>query len=366
MFGALPIADQVTLFDCKYLSDTQPLFWDDQQVSGSGTSSVFSAASAGVVMSVGAAAGRRVRQTWMSIPYEPGKTRRHLATGTFPDPATGATVYAGQLTDNNGFAWGVKSGSFGVLLRSGGVDTFVPRAQWNLAQPTINPSTMQIFVTDFVWQGAGPVRFGLLVGNEVVWVHQLRSANIAALPYTLNPQLPLRRELSSGGSAASMLQVCDVVTSLGGYTPRGAVRSAFSGPTVTLTAGTIYGLIGIRLNASYLRWAVEVLRTEVFFTSPDNVRWSLRLAPTVTGVPVFSQIGALDVATPTDGSITIGGGTLIDVGFAGAQVRGAVSEPTNDVRIGSSIAGVAQQLWLCGAPIANMQLYSSLTWQEFG
>lgn len=74
-FGRIRTSSPYTLFDSKQLFDNQPLFWDDSEVSGGSTTSSHSTATASTTIGVGATtAGKRVRQTFMSFNYQPGKS----------------------------------------------------------------------------------------------------------------------------------------------------------------------------------------------------------------------------------------------------------------------------------------------------
>ena len=61
-FGRLRVTMPATLFDGKTLNDTAPLKFDDQSVSGSGTSTTFNTNQSSVTLAVSnATAGRRIR-----------------------------------------------------------------------------------------------------------------------------------------------------------------------------------------------------------------------------------------------------------------------------------------------------------------
>lgn len=77
-FGRLRVSTPSTIFDSKQLHDNQPLFWDDQEVSGTGTSSNYDGNKASSTLAVTAAtAGKRIRQTKMRFNYQPGKAIRY-------------------------------------------------------------------------------------------------------------------------------------------------------------------------------------------------------------------------------------------------------------------------------------------------
>lgn len=73
-FGRWRVSEVETIFDSKQVFDNLPLIYDDQEVSGSGTSSTHNPNRAATEMAVSAnTAGKRVRQSFMRMNYQPGK-----------------------------------------------------------------------------------------------------------------------------------------------------------------------------------------------------------------------------------------------------------------------------------------------------
>jgi len=73
-FARLRISNPQTIFDSKQIDNKQPLFWDDAEVSGAGTSVLYDTnkASTNIETTLNTA-GRRVRQTFRHFNYQPGK-----------------------------------------------------------------------------------------------------------------------------------------------------------------------------------------------------------------------------------------------------------------------------------------------------
>src|SRR3990167_311155 len=89
-FSRLRTSHPLSVFDSKQVFDNLPLIWDDQETSGSGTSSAHSANTASSPLSVSAStAGTRVRQTFRRFNYQPGKAQLVLMTGTLGADAAG-------------------------------------------------------------------------------------------------------------------------------------------------------------------------------------------------------------------------------------------------------------------------------------
>ena len=77
-FGRSRVSEPYTVFDSKQLGSNQSLFWDDQETSGSGTSSDYSEDTSSTTLTVSATtAGTRVRQTFQRFNYQPGNRNKY-------------------------------------------------------------------------------------------------------------------------------------------------------------------------------------------------------------------------------------------------------------------------------------------------
>ena len=104
-FARLRVSNPTTIFDSKQLHDALPNRWDDQEVSGSGTSSTYNANKASTTLAVAASTvGKRVRQTFMRFNYQPAKSQLVFMTTTVGVSGGGAgiTRSVGQFDDKNG------------------------------------------------------------------------------------------------------------------------------------------------------------------------------------------------------------------------------------------------------------------------
>lgn len=183
-FGRLRISHPETLFESKLLHDNSPLVYDDQEVSGSGTSSSYSTDKASVTMAVSAnTAGRRVRQSFRRMNYQPGKSQLIYLTGTLGDPVSGNAKRIGFFDDENGFFFSAEDGNINVGLRSyitgSVVDTLIPQSSWNIDQldgssesgVNLDFSKAKIFIIDFEWLGIGAIRFGIIDSGKIYYCH---------------------------------------------------------------------------------------------------------------------------------------------------------------------------------------------------
>jgi hypothetical protein len=299
-FGRLRVSQPQTIFDSKLTVDASPLFWDDQQTSGSGTSSTYNSNNAYVQMSVGnTTAGTRVRQTFRHFNYQPGKGHFIIMTGVLGAGATGITRKLGYFDGYNGVYFDLAGTTLGVTIRSSTsgsvVNTKVNQSAWNLDKLdgtglsgyTIDPSKDNIFIIDFQWLGAGRVRFGFDIDGVTVYCHQVLNANKNTTSYMASPNLPLRYEISNDGTgpAASLIHICSAVNVEGGVENTGLLLSLDRGvtPLTTLNNTSIYPLIAIRLKSTALSAIIEPQSLQVMCNTTSAYRFILLINPTVIG-----------------------------------------------------------------------------------
>lgn len=375
-----------TLFDSKQLYDNAPLFWDDAQLSGSGTDSSHSVNQAATTLSVSAStAGRRARQTKRRFNYQPGKSQLILMTGVMGAAADGITRRIGYFDGNNGLFFQLYGSTLSVARRTkvtgNVVDVSVNQADWNLDKLdgtgisgiTLDTSKAQIFVIDFEWLGVGSARFGFVINGMIIYCHEMLNANVLSTVYMSTPNLPLRYEIANDGSgeAATLVHICTTVISEGGQEQIGVVLSASNGNVHVdaNAAGTIYACLGLRLKSTHLSASIiNLFMTMMGVTATDNFHWQLLLNPTVAGTFAFNDItnSACQLATGATAN-TISGGTLINSGYGAGQT--SETEPIiNALSLGSTIAGVSDRIVLAVMPLGtatpNLDIYASLTWRE--
>lgn len=390
-FGRLRVSNPVTLFDSTQLYDSQALFWDDQQVSGSGTSSTHSVNAARTRLAVGAStAGRRVRQTYQAFNYQAGKSQLIYMTGILGAGETGITQRIGYGDDDNGLFFECDDGVVYVNVRtkaSGSVvNNRVAQSAWNLDKLngngvsglTVDWDKTLIFTIDFEWLGVGSVRFGVIVDAKVYYVHQVDNSNELTTVYMSTPNLPLRYELENDGNggAYNLDAICSTVISEGGTPARGIMRSAGTGGTQVscTTENTLYAVIGIRLKSSYTRAVVKLINMQLQVqTSAHMGEWQLLLNPTVASTFTYSDQtnSAVQIATGATAN-TVTGGTLIEGGYAESSGVGRGSGSVgfsfdNKRYLGRAIDGTADTLVLAFTPRGGssaVDVEGHITWLE--
>jgi hypothetical protein len=391
-FSRLRVASPQTLFDCKQLVDNQPLLFDDQQTSGSGTTSSFVTNQAVTQMSVSnLTAGTRVRQTFQRMNYQPGKGIACYFTGVLGAKHTGIKKRIGYFDGYNGVFFELNATDFRVVTRtytSGSVvDGYVTQANFNLDKLdgtgpsgiTLDTTKTQIFFLDFQWLGVGRVRLGINVNGQAIHCHQFLNANNLTLPYMSNPNLPVRYEISNDGTGPvdSLYHICSSVISEGGNQGTGISFTADTGATglTTGAATSIFPILALRLKSAYQMATIDPTQFNILCSTNVGFRTCLLLNPTVAGTAMsFSDItnSALQLATPSNAT-TVSAGTLLYSTFgwgatgAGNSVSAlVVEELQNNLRIGANIAGVSDIIVLGVQPLtATASTFNaSLVWSE--
>ena len=101
-FARSRVSNPITVFDSKQIFNNQALFWDDQETSGSGTSSTYSKPNARTRIAVSAdTAGVRTRQTFQRFNYQPGKSELVIVTARIESgEVAGTFTYADEANSS--------------------------------------------------------------------------------------------------------------------------------------------------------------------------------------------------------------------------------------------------------------------------
>lgn len=386
-FGHHRVAEPTTLFDSKQLHDSQPLFWDDQEVSGSGTSSAHDADRASTIMTVGATtAGKRVRQTFQRFNYQPGKSQLIKMTGVLSPSGgqSGIDAKMGLFDDENGVYVGISGGtvSFGIrsYVTGSAVDNEVAQASWNVdpmngsgrSEVTLDPTKSQIFWFDLEWLGVGSVRCGFVIDGKFIHCHTFHHANIISSVYMSTPNLPLRYEIENDGTGpeATLEHICSDVESEGGQEANGVNYCQTTDQAgESFTSGGLFAIIGIRLKAARLDQVVLLRKLSLWATSSVGWEWRLYWNPTVAATFTYNDDqGSVQIAIGTAAN-TVSGGNLIDGGLVGAPGTGSAESNVdvaldNALRLGSAIDGTPDELVVAVKPAGNTDIEAVLGWKE--
>lgn len=404
-FGRLRVSNPETLFDSKNIFDddglaanveNQPLFYDNQETSGGGTSTAYDNDTASQSLTVSATtAGTRVRQTKQRFNYQPGKSMLVFMTWVFNAQQSGITQREGIFDDKNGLYLEDNGTELRFVRRTyvtgAAVNNAISQSDWNLdtmdgsndqnnpSGKTLDVTKTNILVADYEWLGVGRVRMGFNIDGETIYCHEFLNANNLTEVYMSTPNLPLRSEISNDGTApaATLTQICSTVISEGAQNKLGVNRWASTAGTHTSTAveNTLYAVIGIRLKAEYIGASVEIISTSLqIHTATSELEWQLIFNPTVADTFTYNdqtnsavQIATGATANTVTGGIVIAGG-YIESGGVGSGASGQVKEDIRSaLKLGSLIDGTVDEIVLCVRPIAGsaaVDVEGGIAWQE--
>lgn len=354
-FGRIRVAEAHTVFDVKLLNNQiDGLNFDNQQISGSGTTSTYVQSRASILMGVSAStAGHRMRQTLRRFNYQPGKGMYILMTLVVGDTPDGIVKRWGYYDQSNGVFFEASEQRIYAVRRSSvtgvPVDTYTDIT--DAMPPFWSPDNGAIYGFDFAWLGVGETQF--FVYNET-HKHIVFHTDVGMPSVTMsNPNNPLRYEIINDGTgpAETLECICATVQSEGGVSPIGWPNSVNRGAsTVSLTTdGAVHSLIAVRLRAGY-QYSEALINDWTLSTTTGNVvfLYEIRYRPTVAGAAlVWNDVpnSPLQVALPVAAN-TITGGELIASGYVSgtAQTSGQISATPQSLFLGSLIDGTRLEL----------------------
>jgi hypothetical protein len=361
-FGRVRVGMPETIFDNKQNLDAGPLVWDDQEVSGSGTSSVHSAFRASSIMTVSSStAGKRVRQTFVRPNYRAGKSQLVRMTGILGEPRAGITARLGQFDENNGlfFESGPTSMAVGIRSSVSGspVDTTFARAAWNDPLDGTGPSGVTVdfdkahqFVVDYEWLGVGRVRWCITINGQLVEFHSFDGGGATSV-YMSTPNNPLRWEIANDGAggAASVEHICSTVITEGNGSPVGILKyvSTDGNSLGPAAADVHYALLGIRLKATSLQASIVAFNISVISETNDDFEWHFTAGAAIAGT--FNYVdepgGHVQIARG-DTSNTVTGGINLVGGLSKSDVGSTLALPPSPANLGAAIDGTPTEIVL--------------------
>jgi hypothetical protein len=366
-FGRLRVSQPYTLFDSqnRYAADNQ----FDVATTGTGTTT-FLPNEAAVKMEVtGAGVGSVKRQSYRSMPYQPGKGLLVLATFVMDSSQSlNLTQRVGYYNDQNGVFFQRVDGTYSFVLRSyvtGAVSDArtVNQSSWNgdkldgsgASGYTLDPSKAQILWMDFEWLGVGSVRCGFIINGEYIVCHTFNNANDITNVYMTTAILPVRYEIvtTTSAVAASMKAICCSVVSEGGFEQTSIDHVARRTTAFTnIDTAAFYPIVSIRLASGRTGSVVLPNRTQFLPLTSQNYEVALIKNATLTSatwaatVPSDSNVD-YDVA-----ATALSGGTIVQTDYVTSTGSGGTINTSStvsynwDLQLGASIAGVSDTLTL--------------------
>lgn len=379
-----------SIITALHFSNTAHDLLMNTQTSGTGTASFEASASALRVSTGGTATGALVRrQTKRYVKYVPGISYVTSVAANVGDKKSNVRKRWGIFDDLNGAFFEDNGANLRIVTRTNAsgsaVDTAVNQSSWNIDKLdgngasgiTLDQTKHQLWVIDFIWHGAGPVRFGVHIGGKVIYVHQVVSGNALASPYMRTPILPVRVEVENTGTAASATAVdvtcMTVLGEDGGEYQEGNYNFAISnGQTSKTVSTTLIPILAIRpkttFNGIVNRAPVLPLDFDVV-TSATVLDYQLIFNPTLTGAS-FVSVGTSSAAEYDVSATAFSGGTVLYAGYSTNSAKGgasALSQLKDQILLGLDIPGTTADILLIAARANsnNNGTYAALRWTEY-
>ena len=288
-FGRLRVSNPYTLFDSH-----QRYVLDDNFVSNTasgGTVTFLTDQSSANLQVTNTSGSFAARETKWIFNYQPGKSLLVMTTFVMA-PANDGNLRqrVGYFGSDNGIYLELKDQLY-IVRRSnvtGTVtETAVAQSGWNydplnglgISGYTLDITKAQIFWTDIEWLGVGSVRTGFVINGQILLAHQFNHANLASSAYMTTGSLPVRYEIQSltanGAATSNLTQICSSVISEGGYDEPFRLFSNIASFSRTMTAGTWYPVVSIRLASTRLEAIAQVRQVDIVMTSSDTIHWAL-------------------------------------------------------------------------------------------
>jgi hypothetical protein len=361
-FGRLRVSQPYTLFDSqnRYAADNQ----FDVATTGTGTTTFLSDEAAVKMEVTAGGVGSVVRQSYRSMPYQPGKGLLVLATFVMDSSQNvDLTQRVGYFNTQNGVFFQRVDGVYSFVLRSyvtGSVSDArtVNQDDWNgdkldgtgASGYTLDPSKAQILWMDFEWLGVGSVRCGFIINGEYIVCHTFNNANDITSVYMTTAILPVRYEITTTSAiAASMKAICCSVVSEGGF-EQTSIDHVARRTTALGTIGTTFlPLVSIRLGPTRLGAVVLPNRIQVLPTTNQNYEIALIKNAELTGASWSNVTTDMNVQFDVTATATANG-TIVQTDYvttSGAGGTGNLSAPTGynwDLQLGVSLGNVSDTM----------------------
>jgi len=386
-FGRLRVSNPLTLFDTQNKYTDQGQFVSNLVNGGTCT---YNQPSNTFLLSVSGSGSTVIRETTKTFVYQPGKSLFVLNTFAMNTATAGVTQRVGYYNTNNGIFFEANGTTLNMVIRSYSsgsiVETRKPQSEWNgdtllgtggpsnLSGIELRPQLAQIFWCDIEWLGVGSVRVGFVINGQFVVCHTFNHANVLGntTTYMGTAVLPVRYEISTTGTAASMRQICSTVISEGGYSPSGTPAGRgheLASPIVLPNDQSFKPLISIRLKSTQPDAVVVPIDYSIVPVDQAVVKYKVYAKAVTTGGTWVSQSATSSVEYNLNPTAIISGEQTVS-GFLISNNQ-SINTPQNEVfdftdqLSRDPFTGTMYEYTIAAATLGtNIDVYASINWQE--
>jgi len=227
---------------------------------------------------------------------------------------------------------------------------------------TLDTSKYNAYVMDYVWQGAGRVRVGLLYNDTIIYCHEFLNSNVNTAPYWRSPSRPGRVELVNTGTVASSTSL-DVTCFTALKESLGSIVAPYSFSASTqiteknINNTTPIPAISVRPKITFngITNRVPIKLTEFEYLSvQDALYLQVLLNPSLTGAS-FTSAGTYSAAEYDVTATAVTGGTKLWEGYVSGGGKGVsgLAQFADQIVLGLDIAGSTQDVITLAAAKIN-------------
>lgn len=284
-------------------------------------------ANSAAVLSTGAATSQSATvYTRRVLRYIPGIGGFAIFTAVFTAGVAGSKqiIGIGDSAHQDGFFFGYDGANFGILRRSGGVENWTYRSNWNGPSAMVNdldPTKGNVYLIRYQWLGFGSITFQVRppAAETFETVHTIKYPNQAVVVSTRNPTFPILAHVeNTTNNTDIVLKTPSAIGGIEGEVEPPAINPFDLPRTVTATKATITteaAVVSLRNQATYQsvtnRVQVRVAVVTVAAEGTKVVILRARVGATLGGVPSFDNYDANTSPMAVDTSATTAtGGTV--------------------------------------------------------
>jgi hypothetical protein len=386
----LRVSEANTILSLCFDSSAQTLL-TNTAVTGSSTITLNTTLSAMQLTNTTSSSDSAILQSKEYIRYNPGRSYLIMNSGTLGAKKTNVVQRFGYFDASDGMFFEQTGTDFAVVIRSSTsgsvVNNRIVQASWNLDKLdgtgpsgfTLDTTKHNLYIIDFLWLGAGRVRYGVDVGGKVVYCHEYIGGNVNTSPFTRTASLPTRAEITNTGTAASSTTlnvVCFSAQRESVGNPYATVAFSQSrGITALATTATIKPLISIRpkLTFNSITNRTPVVPQDIqIMAGSQNTFIQVFLNATLTG-PSWTSADALSVVEYDITATAISGGTALSEFYIPASTSllssssSALQSQLQELILSLNVSGSTQDtLTVAATSLAGgTNTFGSISWEEF-
>ena len=316
--------------------------------------------------------------------YRAGEGMVARFTAVWTNNAASSTQVVGVGTTQVGYFFGYNGTSFGISIRNGGSDNWIPQTAWNgdVCDGTggsgfnWNKTFGNVMMIKYPYLGYGTITFWVLNPVTGAWIlcHTIQYPNTTASVQVSNPSFPFYTNITNAGNTTALtLYVASVGIFISGIREFLGAAWGVDSAKNSITAET--NLLNIRNCTTYngvTNYGLIRLRSISAATDNGNGLATLRIKTGVTlgGSPVFTPING---STADNGVTITSGNSIASFDVAGTGTTGTVvsnlclarnSNFALDLTPLNLFIGPGQTITVTAASAAAASIQIAFNWNE--